>query len=113
MGLSAPLAGLAACRASLYGIAVAPVLIWLYLLIGRGQFWRVAAHQAPDLRPTDPRQVAVVIPARNEADVIGAAVTSLATPPPVPLEHCRALPCCGQRRHLRAGLENFGRFLRV
>ena len=79
MGLSAPLAGLAACRASLYGIAVAPVLIWLYLLIGRGQFWRVAAHQAPDLRPTDPRQVAVVIPARNEADVIGAAVTSLAS----------------------------------
>lgn len=79
MGPSAPLANLAACRASLYGIAAVPVLIWLYLLIGRGQFWRVAAHRAPDLRATDSRQVAVVIPARNEAEVIGAAVTSLAS----------------------------------
>jgi hopene-associated glycosyltransferase HpnB len=79
MGLSAPLAALAACRASLYGIALVPVFIWLYLLIGRGQFWRVAKQGAPDLRSTDPRQVAVVIPARNEAEVIGAAVTSLAS----------------------------------
>jgi hopene-associated glycosyltransferase HpnB len=64
---------------SLYGIAVVPVLIWIYLLIARGQFWRVAALRAPDLRSSDVRRVAVIIPARNEAELIAAAVTSLAT----------------------------------
>src|SRR6516162_7697938 len=63
---------------SLYGIAVIPVLIWVYLLIGRGQFWRVAARRAAILPPPAARRVAVVVPARNEAAVIGTTVTSLA-----------------------------------
>jgi hopene-associated glycosyltransferase HpnB len=63
---------------SLYGIAVIPVLIWVYLLMGRGQFWRVAAHRAAGLPPAAARRVVVVIPARNEASVIGAAIASLA-----------------------------------
>ena len=62
---------------SLYGIAVIPVLIWVYLLIGRGQFWRVAARRAAILPPPAARRVAVVIPARNEAAVIGTTVASL------------------------------------
>jgi len=62
---------------SLYVIGIAPVLIWTYLLIGRGQFWRVAAHAAT-LPPPAARHVVVVIPARNEAALIGAAVDSLA-----------------------------------
>jgi hopene-associated glycosyltransferase HpnB len=62
----------------LYGIAVIPVLIWVYLLIGRGHFWRVAAHRVPVLAPVAARQVVALIPARNEAPVIGAAVASLA-----------------------------------
>ena len=63
---------------STYGIAVIPVLIWLYLLLGRGQFWRVAANDGRGLPPNDARHVVVVIPARDEAAVIGTAVASLA-----------------------------------
>jgi hopene-associated glycosyltransferase HpnB len=62
----------------LYGIAVIPILIWVYLLIGRGQFWRVAAHRPAILPPPAARRVVVVIPARNEAAVIGTTVASLA-----------------------------------
>jgi hopene-associated glycosyltransferase HpnB len=62
---------------SLYGIAVIPVLIWVYLLLGRGQFWRVAAQRAPMLPPVEGRHVVVIIPARNEAPLIGTAVASL------------------------------------
>jgi hopene-associated glycosyltransferase HpnB len=62
----------------LYGIAVIPVLTWVYLLIGRGQFWRVAAHRSAILPPPAARRVVVVIPARNEAAVIGTTVASLA-----------------------------------
>jgi cellulose synthase/poly-beta-1,6-N-acetylglucosamine synthase-like glycosyltransferase len=62
---------------SLYGVAAIPVLIWVYLLIGRGQFWRVAPPRAAVL-PAAARGVVVVIPARNEAAVIGTTVASLA-----------------------------------
>jgi hopene-associated glycosyltransferase HpnB len=62
----------------LYGIAVIPVLIWLYLLLGRGRFWRVAAQRARALPPAAARDIVVVIPARNEAPLIGTAVASLA-----------------------------------
>jgi hopene-associated glycosyltransferase HpnB len=63
---------------SLYGIGAIPILIWAYLLIGRGQFWRVATHDAPALPPAATRRVVVLMPARNEASVIAVAVTSLA-----------------------------------
>jgi len=63
---------------TLYGIAVIPLLIWAYLLLARGGFWRVAARSAAD-PPTAPAgRVTVLIPARNEAATIGAAVRSLA-----------------------------------
>ena len=61
-----------------YGIAAIPVLIWVYLLTGRGQFWRVAAGGPPAAPPGIARHVVVVIPARNEAAAIGSAVASLA-----------------------------------
>jgi hopene-associated glycosyltransferase HpnB len=63
---------------SWYTIALIAVLIWLYLLLGRGQFWRVTAHRARILTATAARRVIVLIPARNEAAVIGTAVASLA-----------------------------------
>jgi hopene-associated glycosyltransferase HpnB len=63
---------------SLFAVAVIPVLIWTYLLTGRGGFWRVAAHGAPIVSAAAARHVVVLIPARNEAPVIGAAVASLA-----------------------------------
>jgi hopene-associated glycosyltransferase HpnB len=52
--------------------------IWSYLLLLHGDFWRVWRLQAPPLplSPVDGK-VAVVIPARDEADVIGATVRSL------------------------------------
>jgi len=65
-------------------VAVAlPLLIWLYLLCVRGGFWRasrqlnpIGPHACnPDCAP--PTVVVAVVPARNEADSIGAAVTSL------------------------------------
>lgn len=56
------------------GIAIAA--IWLYLLIGRGFFWRMRETAAPELGAV-PRIVAV-IPARNEAAVVASAVESLA-----------------------------------
>ena len=53
-------------------------LIWVYLLTGRGRFWRVsnAASELNLLFMPAPR-VAVVMPARNEADVVGLAIASL------------------------------------
>jgi len=53
-------------------------LIWVYLLAARGRFWRVsnAASELNPLLMPAPR-VAVVVPARNEADVIGLAIASL------------------------------------
>ncbi len=58
----------------LSGLAVA---IWLYLIFARGGFWlaleREAGAPAPDVWP----EVVAVIPARDEADSIGATVGSL------------------------------------
>jgi hopene-associated glycosyltransferase HpnB len=55
-----------------------PVLIWLYLLIGRGGFWRISRNLAPlDFAPAPGPRVVAVIPARNEAAVIGRALESL------------------------------------
>lgn len=54
------------------------VLIWGYLLLARGQFWRIHDKLAPQYGENTPApDVAIVIPARNEADVIAPAVSSL------------------------------------
>ena len=59
-------------------LAILPLAIWLYLFFARGNFWQL--HEETS-EPTPlkhwPRVVAVV-PARNEAETIGRAVTSLA-----------------------------------
>ncbi|MCX6632579.1 MAG: glycosyltransferase [Candidatus Solibacter sp.] len=56
----------------------ASLAIWLYLLSARGGFWRMR----PDVRHGTLRaplpSVTAVVPARNEADVVGRAVGSLA-----------------------------------
>jgi hopene-associated glycosyltransferase HpnB len=89
------------------------VAIWAYLLLAHGRFWQVprvpslppgARFSSPGVpsfsagfveRVGQPRSVAVVIPARNEADVIGRAVGSLLrqspTLPPKPGEEDGAL----------------------
>jgi hopene-associated glycosyltransferase HpnB len=82
--VSLPLLTLAHWPARL--LAAVPLLIWVLLLVGRGGFWRVArmlnpyqptAAMPPLRRPGNARRVVAVIPARNEADSIGDAVSSL------------------------------------
>jgi len=58
--------------------AVVPALIWGYLLLGRGRFWRVGKIVTPPVANLEQaRRVAVIIPARNEAAVIARSIASL------------------------------------
>jgi hopene-associated glycosyltransferase HpnB len=57
------------------------LLIWLYLVFGRGGFWqtkRGAGMPATAQSPNDSPAIAAVVPARNEAEAVGKAVASLA-----------------------------------
>lgn len=60
-------------------IAAASLAIWVYLLAGRGAFWR--AHVLEDKDTPQPLaawpSVAAVVPARNEAALIGESIGSL------------------------------------
>jgi hopene-associated glycosyltransferase HpnB len=53
------------------------IIVWIYLLAARGRFWMVQRLRARVVPLAEPGIIAVVIPARNEADVIGKSVTSL------------------------------------
>ena len=59
-------------------IAILPLAAWLYLFFARGNFWQVH-EETVELKPLKrwPRVVAIV-PARNEAETVGRAITSLA-----------------------------------
>jgi len=59
-------------------LALAVALIWTGLLLGRDFFWlaRVADH-APCPTPAHWPSVIAIVPARNEAEVIGSTVSSL------------------------------------
>ncbi len=57
-------------------VAVLSLLIWLYLLAGHGRFWQ-SAPELPMRRPTVTPTVAIVVPARDEAEVIGRTLRSL------------------------------------
>ncbi|MFC5067465.1 glycosyltransferase [Flaviflagellibacter deserti] len=63
-------------------LSIASLAIWIYLLVGRGAFWRAAERDtrfAPDdlAAPAIWPRVVAVVPARNEADVIAESVGSL------------------------------------
>ncbi|MGB3615798.1 MAG: glycosyltransferase [Elainellaceae cyanobacterium] len=65
-------------------IASLPLLIWVYLLLGRGQFWRSrpCLELMPEALTTSPRQtpwpaIQVIIPARNEAEMLPHTLPSL------------------------------------
>ncbi len=58
------------------GVAALSFAVWLYLLLGRGFFWRPYEGVAVPLPERWPSVVAIV-PARNEAVVVGEAVASL------------------------------------
>src|SRR5215208_1130738 len=56
-------------------LGAAAAAFWIYLIAFRGRFWWV--RHVPPAAPPAPRAVVAVIPARDEAAVIGQAVTSL------------------------------------
>jgi len=63
---------------SVAGLALA---IWIYLILFRGGFWRLAEHDARDPPAADPQPwppVVAVVPARDEADVAPLSIASLA-----------------------------------
>lgn len=53
------------------------LIIWLYLLLARGNFWRCNQFLPPCLPLSSYPPVAVVIPARNEAETISICIESL------------------------------------
>jgi hopene-associated glycosyltransferase HpnB len=62
------------------GLVVLSLVIWLFLLLFWGQFWRVDQQlETSEYQPTQQPlpTVCVVIPARNEADVIPISLRSL------------------------------------
>ena len=63
----------------LASVAALSAVLWLGLLLFRGGFWRADQRLGAANFSTDKNwpQVAVVIPARNEAEGIGRAVASL------------------------------------
>lgn len=60
-------------------LAVICMAVWIYLLVGRGWFWLSPVRDAAQLagRPDRWPAVVVVIPARNESEVIASSVQSL------------------------------------
>jgi hopene-associated glycosyltransferase HpnB len=62
----------------LTALAAVSLGAWIYLLLFRGRFWRADQRLPAAASGVDPwPDVVAVVPARNEAPVIGAAVTSL------------------------------------
>lgn len=60
-------------------LALVPLLVWLYLFAGRGMFWLTRERDDGDalLPAAGLPSVVAIVPARDEADVIATAVTSL------------------------------------
>jgi hopene-associated glycosyltransferase HpnB len=61
-------------------LAGASLLIWIYLLVGRGKFWAMRERDDVDEPQQQPEvwpSVVVVVPARDEADVIARSIGSL------------------------------------
>src|ERR1039458_8695601 len=56
--------------------AALSLAIWLYLLFARGGFWRIRPGVYTGTLPAPAPSVTAVVPARNEADVVGRSVAS-------------------------------------
>jgi hopene-associated glycosyltransferase HpnB len=57
-------------------VALVTLVVWLYLLFGRGTFWQ-AGPVLPVAHPATTPLVAIVVPARDEAPVIASSLQSL------------------------------------
>ncbi len=58
-------------------LGILGLLIWLGLILGRGQFWRTDIQLPLPHAPGDWPPVAVLVPARNEAEAIPRSLKSL------------------------------------
>ncbi|MGA3092473.1 MAG: glycosyltransferase [Terriglobales bacterium] len=59
-------------------VAALTALTWCYLALARGAFWRTKSARSDAGNQTDfPGGVVAIIPARNEAELIGPVITSL------------------------------------
>jgi hopene-associated glycosyltransferase HpnB len=63
----------------LIAAGVLSCFIWAYLVLARGGFWRIHPSTSPQqsFGNSNPVRIAVIIPARNEAGVVGRAIRSL------------------------------------
>jgi hopene-associated glycosyltransferase HpnB len=68
----------AALPSALAIVACCTVLIWLYLLLFRDMFWLgVVNDETPQPAPAAWPAVSIIVPARNEADVVARSLASL------------------------------------
>ena len=68
--------------------AICALSIWIYLLLFRGGFWKMSDALPCAMKTTESaKKVAVIVPARNEADVVGRSVCSLLNQTRVPQIH--------------------------
>jgi hopene-associated glycosyltransferase HpnB len=58
-------------------IGASSLAAWIYLIFGRGGFWRMRESPVAPKLTWPVKSVAVVIPARNEEPVVGRAIASL------------------------------------
>ena len=60
-------------------LALVPLVVWTYLLVGRGMFWRMRERDDCQAAQTPARwpSVVAIVPARDEADVIERTLASL------------------------------------
>jgi hopene-associated glycosyltransferase HpnB len=57
-------------------VAAIPIVIWSFLLLGRNWFWRIEPFNVTAAADGDGKRIAVIIPARDEADSIAQVVAS-------------------------------------
>ncbi|MET9293431.1 glycosyltransferase [Streptomyces sp. NPDC003077] len=58
-------------------ISAGSLLAWLWLLLGQGFFWRTDVRLPPRTEPAHWPSVAIVVPARDEAEVLPTSLPSL------------------------------------
>jgi cellulose synthase/poly-beta-1,6-N-acetylglucosamine synthase-like glycosyltransferase len=60
-------------------LAGVSVLVWVWLAVLRGMFWRTDIRLPAGSDPATWPSVAIVVPARDEAEVLPASLPSLVT----------------------------------
>ena len=65
------------CESSVILLSILVLLIWFYLLIFHAGFWRLRQFYLPPNVSRTNALVVAIVPARNEAEFIGRAVSSL------------------------------------